>query len=344
MKALFITGTINDNGGGCVIANRNKQLLYQLLGKTNVEIFKVQRRQESLKSVIERCAFAYVVGMNGENVNSILRKAENMDLVWIDGSCYGTIAKELKQKNYKGHIVTFFHNVEKFFCKRSFVKRLLYPVYNGPLIRSETNAIMYSDDIVTLTERDAAYVKRVNNRSKVTILPSSMEDKMENVNGYVAQTLLVKVKCPQLLFVGSYFYANVNGLSWFIERILPQVNAKLIVVGANMDKLSFKNNEKLEIHGFVDDLGEYYRNCDVVIAPIFEGSGMKTKTTEALMWGKYIIGTNESFCGFAIDDSIGLICHTEDDFVKGINRISNEGVCRFNVASRNLYCLNSAAL
>ena len=48
MKALFITGTINDNGGGCVIANRNKQLLYQLLGKTNVEIFKVQRRQESL--------------------------------------------------------------------------------------------------------------------------------------------------------------------------------------------------------------------------------------------------------------------------------------------------------
>ena len=130
--------------------------------------------------------------------------------------------------------MTFFHNVEKFFCKRSFVKRLLYPVYNGPLIRSETNAIMYSDDIVTLTERDAAYVKRVNNRSKVTILPSSMEDKMENVNGYVAQTLLVKVKCPQLLFVGSYFYANVNGLSWFIERILPQVNAKLIVVGANM--------------------------------------------------------------------------------------------------------------
>lgn len=40
--------------------------------------------------------------MNGENVNSILRKAENMDLVWIDGSCYGTIAKELKQKIIRG--------------------------------------------------------------------------------------------------------------------------------------------------------------------------------------------------------------------------------------------------
>ena len=49
MKALFITGTINDNGGGCVIANRNKQLLYQLLGKTNVEIFKVQKETGILK-------------------------------------------------------------------------------------------------------------------------------------------------------------------------------------------------------------------------------------------------------------------------------------------------------
>ena len=33
MKALFITGTINDNGGGCVIANRNKQLLISIVGQ-----------------------------------------------------------------------------------------------------------------------------------------------------------------------------------------------------------------------------------------------------------------------------------------------------------------------
>lgn len=52
-----------------------------------------------------------------------------------------------------------------------------------------------------------------------------------------------KGKMSSITFRWQLFYANVNGLSWFIERILPQVNAKLIVVGANMDKLSFKNNE-----------------------------------------------------------------------------------------------------
>lgn len=337
MKALFVTGTIDDNGGGCVIANRNKQLLYRLLGRANVELFNVQRKKETLKSILERCAFAYVVGVDRGNIKAVLHEAENVDFVWIDGSFYGTIAKELRQNGYKGQVVTFFHNIEKYFCKRSFMKRLLYPIYNGPLVRSEMNAIMYSDDIVTLTERDASYVERANSKARITILPSSMEDKMEDVNGYVAQTSLVKVKCPQLLFIGSYFYANISGLTWFIEKILPQVDAKLTVVGSNMDKLPFKNSEKLEVHGFVSDLGEYYRKCDAVVAPIFEGSGMKTKVTEALMWGKYIIGTNESFCGFTIDDSIGLICHAEDDFVKGINRISSKGICRFNIASRKLY-------
>ena len=36
MKALFITGKIEGNGGGHVITNRNKQLLCRLLGDANV--------------------------------------------------------------------------------------------------------------------------------------------------------------------------------------------------------------------------------------------------------------------------------------------------------------------
>lgn len=337
MKALFITGIVDGNGGGHVITNRNKQLLCRLLGDANVGVFSIPQKRETLKSVFERCAFAYVVGMDSKNVESILCMVENVDFVWIDGSCYGTIAKVLKQNGYRGRVITFFHNIERYFQKRTFIKNLLFPLYNGPLLRSETNAIMYSDKIVTLTERDASYVRKMNGILDVTILPSSMKDTMEDKDGYTTQNSIAKQDFFQLLFVGSYFYANVNGLSWFVEKVLPKVNAKLIVVGAKMDKLPFKNSEKLEIHGFVENLGEYYRKCDAVVAPIFEGSGMKTKTTEALMWGKYIIGTDESFCGFSIDNAVGLKCNTEDDFIKNINRLSESGICRFNYPSRELY-------
>ena len=74
--------------------------------------------------------------------------------------------------------------------------------------------------------------------------------------------------------------------------------------------------KKIEIHGFVEDLYTFYAKADCVIAPIFEGSGMKTKTTEALMWGKFIIGTKEAFCGFDITDDIGVCCENSEDFIK----------------------------
>lgn len=339
MRTLFISGLNENNGGGSVISNRNKQLLCDLLGETNVYEYRIAKKRNTLKTVFERCAFAYVVGLDSKAVKEILEIAKKMDIIWIDGSFYGVLAKELKDNGYRGRIITFFHNIEKFFRKRTLIESILYPLYNGPLVRSEKDAINYSDILIALTDRDAAYMYKIRPDAHVVLLPSSMKDTFVDKDGY-AQRASRSTGMLNLLFVGSYFYANINGISWFIDKVLPFVNARLTVVGANMDKLPYVNTDKLQIHGFVKDLGEYYRRNDAVIAPIFEGSGMKTKTTEALMWGKYIIGTDESFCGFLMDSSVGTKCRTENDFIECINTLSEHGLNRFNIPSRDLYKKN----
>ena len=43
---------------------------------------------------------------------------------------------------------------------------------------------------------------------------------------------------------------------------------------------------RVEVVGSVDDLGIWYVNSFFTIAPIFDGSGMKTKVAESLMFGK----------------------------------------------------------
>lgn len=48
-------------------------------------------------------------------------------------------------------------------------------------------------------------------------------------------------------------------------------------------------------------MAEYIYNADFLIAPIFEGSGMKLKTAEALMYGKTVFGTTEAFEGYDVD-------------------------------------------
>lgn len=336
MKLLFITGANGDIGGGSVIVNRNRQILCRTLGEDNVLEFRISRKRNDIKSLFERCAFTYVVGLNSREVNKILSMSKNIDIIWIDGSFYGTLAKELKAFGFKGKIITFFHNIEKYFRKRNFFQSILYPLYNGPLIKSERNAIHYSDNIVVLTERDAVYIRKVRPDACITLLPSSMNDTFVDKDGYGLMQQRSRGRL-NLLFVGSYFYANVKGISWFIDKVLPFVDAKLTIVGTNMNNLPYTNNDKLQICGFVEDLGEFYRNSDAVIAPIFEGSGMKTKTTEALMWGKYIIGTDESFCGFLIDDSVGQRCRTESDFIERIKYISEHGILKFNFPSRELF-------
>lgn len=336
-KILFITPENVSVGGGATIENRNKRVLLEIFGTDNVSTTYLSKpKSYSLSMIKDRVLHHYVDNMNKEVIQEIFDQSKNFDFVWIEGSHRGALAKELKQYGYNGRVITFFHNIEKYFHRRNLFQTLLYPIFKGPIVKSELDAIFNSDHIVTLTERDAKYVYKNNPSAKVTIMPSSLRDSFVDTDGYSQSTIVCKDSLD-ILFVGSYFYANVNGIIWFIENVLHHVNAKLTIVGNNMEKLPYTNNEKLKIHGYVDDLGEYYRQSDIIVAPIFEGSGMKTKTTEALMWGKYIVGTDEAFCGFCIDESCGKRCQSSDDFINAINNIAKQGISKFNYPSRRLF-------
>ena len=68
----------------------------------------------------------------------------------------------------------------------------------------------------------------------------------------------------------------------------------------------------------------------VVIAPIFDGSGMKTKVAEALMYGKRIIGTREAFSGYEdIAEEVGWVCNTKEEFVAALRTVEGESYPAF---------------
>jgi glycosyltransferase involved in cell wall biosynthesis len=96
--------------------------------------------------------------------------------------------------------------------------------------------------------------------------------------------------------------------------------------------LPVKNN--IKILNNVPDLKDVYESIDLLVFPIFSGSGMKVKTAEALMYGKYIIGTAEAFEGYDITDKCGIVCKTPKDFITAIETIK---VSKFNIESRRLF-------
>ena len=88
----------------------------------------------------------------------------------------------------------------------------------------------------------------------------------------------------------------------------------------------------------MENLSEWYLKAHFVIAPIFYGSGMKTKIAEAMMFGKKIIGTPEAFSGYEdVIDQLGWLCETSGDFVKAIGQAKDLIKNSFEPSIRAIY-------
>jgi glycosyltransferase involved in cell wall biosynthesis len=279
-------------------------------------------------------------GIDTETTDQIFQliHSRNIGLVFIDGSNFGKVVKLLKIRLPKLLVITFFHNVEaRFFWGSLRQHKSLHAL--GVLVSNtlaERRAVKFSDKLICLSERDSLLLKRLYGRSATHIAPMVLEDKCP------ASHIAFSGDAPErfALFVGGTFYANRAGIEWYVREIVPRVNLPLYIVGLGFDalKAELEVPDKVVVVGAVDCLAEWYRRAQFVIAPIFDGSGMKTKVAEALMFGKQVVGTPEAFAGYGdITDKAGWVCESADEFVFAIKAASAAITQTFDPALREIY-------
>jgi glycosyltransferase involved in cell wall biosynthesis len=142
------------------------------------------------------------------------------------------------------------------------------------------------------------------------------------------------------LFVGGTFYANVQGIAWFIEHVAVNSPIKTFVVGKGFEswKDLLERNGNVQVIGSVDSLAPWYLGAHVVIAPIFDGSGMKTKVAEALMFGKRVVGTPEAFVGYeAVIARAGVVCESPAEFLAALENESKRPFIAIDPELRAIY-------
>lgn len=202
----------------------------------------------------------------------------------------------------------------------------------GFIADNERCCIDHASYLITLNERDNRQLQKRYHRGADFILPTSFD-------AYDAAEHHDPVKLPEqyLLFVGTNFFANKEAMDYYIKEIAPSVHIPLLVVGniaeAFQDATAMPNVHFL---GRVDDLAPYYLQATAVVAPILSGSGLKTKTVEALRYGKYVIGSAEAFEGIPILNypGAGYECHNTSDYISLINSLK---VAKTNEASLRLF-------
>jgi glycosyltransferase involved in cell wall biosynthesis len=331
---IHATDPAAPSGGRTMLSHINARLLRDLFGDDLIDL-RMQARPGTPSGAIR----GHIDGIEDTSIARILATldAARIDVVFIDGSNLGAAAAAIKAARPAVRVVTFFHNVEaRFFWgsmrERRTLKSLAVLAAN---YIAERKAVRSSDVRITLSARDSAGLRRLYGRAADVVAPIVLEDK-----GGRVPSPSTPAKRAYVLFVGGGFYANIAGIDWFVRAVAPRIGLHVMIVGRGMETLAarFDGNASVTLVGAVDDLSQWYADATVVIAPIFDGSGMKTKVAEALMFGKHVIGTPEAFSGYAQDVVAANRCCADDDtFVAALALAEASPPPAFDPAMRALY-------
>ncbi|WP_308009577.1 glycosyltransferase [uncultured Fusobacterium sp.] len=326
-KILFISSRLEKEkkNGAYLVAKRNLDNLKSIFKE--VHVYKVSQKNIFLR-VISICLFNRLESSSIKVEREILEKIKKnkYTIIFLDGSGYGYLSEKIKKNFPNIKIIVFCHDINFYLYssiiseERNFSRKLKAKKekYNSEI--NENKIFKNADKIITLNKRDTKLLKdKYGYNTSKEIGVTFKNEKVKNIknNNLISEDFT-------LLFVGvANFIPNLSGLEFFIQKVLPELNAKLIIVGKGMEKYKKKFekvNEKVNVIGTVENLEEYYLKANAVVAPIFIGGGMKIKTGEALMYGKSIFGTTEAFQGYEVDyEKIGGRCNTAEEFILKIN-------------------------
>lgn len=332
MRILYIGNLIENSKSGADIVNKRNIYLLNKIADGQIDIVTLSEKN----TIIDKLRL-YLSGLTSVIECQILVQLaqKNYDYVFLSQSLLGRLAKTIKSKYPSINIICCYHNIEKRYA-REFIRVSGWthlPFYISA-VYNERLATKYCDYNFVLNERDSRLYRIDYQKEVDLILPVACEDTFDKDKS-------ISCLSPEIiyLFVGVAFFANVEGVRWFISNVLPHVPGRLIIAGKGMELFSQEfESERVKVMGYVPDLSELYYSATFVVSPILSGGGMKTKTAEALMYGKIIIGTQEAFEGYVLDERATLLCDSAQQFINTINMlIANNETKLFCVYSRTLF-------
>lgn len=321
-KLIFVTDCLDATAVG------GREQLSRLISRALAELYSDQFETIELSEGMDRAGSSvrarlrgHINGATCRNIASVIEMVGYLraDQVVLNGSNLGRVAEGVRAAFPAVEVSTFFHNCEARFFRGSFRR---HPTLRalGVLVANysaERLAVKYSDKLICLNRRDSQQLERTYGRIGTHILPMAMHDQLPKD---FAATPIEQLE-RYALFVGGTFYANRQGIEWFVDQIAAKSPIKTYVVGKGFEewKAKLERYGNVEVVGSVDSLVPWYLGAHFVIAPIFDGSGMKTKVAEALMFGKRVVGTPEAFMGYeAVVDRVGAVCETPPQFLAAL--------------------------
>lgn len=197
--------------------------------------------------------------------------------------------------------------------------------------RFERTRCSQVDRVAPVSEEDAQKFRRLAPQASVSVTRIGMDfPSPESLPMPKSQNQF------EVLFVGRLdWLPNRLGLQWFLDNVWPKVHAhrpalRLTVAGmGNGEWLQkYVNLSGLRILGRVDDVEPLYHECNVCIAPIFQGSGTRVKIIESARFMRPVISTTLGAEGSGLIPGVSFFqAENEGEWIQCLQTVTVED-CR----------------
>ncbi|MEN3039656.1 MAG: glycosyltransferase family 4 protein [Candidatus Kryptonium sp.] len=268
-------------------------------------------------------------GASSKYKNTLLEilNSDKFDIVQLEGLYLAPYLGLIKNKT-NAKIILRSHNIEYEILERyadwesSILKKYWLKVQSERLRKYEFKVLNQFDAVIAITERDARVFKENNCKVPIFVAPAGIE-----IDNYKVQPTLIEPN--SLFFIGALdWFPNQQGLEWFLKNVWMELHEKLpelkfYIAGRNPNLWRFSSKiskfPNVELIGEVEDAIEFMRNKEIMVVPVFAGSGIRVKIIEALAMGKIVITTSIGIEGIEYGNSKNiLIANTKDEFVQSI--------------------------
>ncbi len=207
------------------------------------------------------------------------------------------------------------------------LKKYYFGVISKRLGEFEIKTLNTYDLLVPITERDAATFKGLGNSKPTKVIPAGISEMSFHHNISSSESR------KKLFFIGALdWIPNQEGLIWFLDNVWKPLSKEIPeiefhIAGRNApDWLEKRCTGKgLNYLGEVEDAHLFMDSNDIMVIPLFAGSGMRIKIVEAMARSKVVVTTTIGAEGLGIENEKQLIVgNSADEFVNGITRLVKE--------------------
>lgn len=267
--------------------------------------------------------------------NILIKKlqSQTFDVIQIEGIFMASYIPTIK-KYSEAKIVLRAHNIEHqiwdrlLLQEKSWIKKQYVSLQNKRLTQFELKVFQRCDAIITITDDDKKNIQAAIPNQKIETCLTGI-----NLSDY---TYVDKVIKPNTLFhfASMDWMPNVEAVNWLLDNVWNDVvkeipDAKLILAGKGMPYfIKQKKSKNIEVIEHVQNSSEFYKTYDIMLVPLWSGSGLRIKLVEGLAYGKPIISTSIGAEGIPYEHNHHMmIADTKKEFINAIiDLIKNESI------------------